>query len=137
MRVMPPQPTGEPIEFKGYPFIVKKLWRQGKLPTVKYGFYGDLLTPENVSAEHLIPHSKPHSTTTTDNLVLSSMANNIKRGNRPLCWYFSEENFAQYKDQFSGIKLPNFDGDAYNAMIEKKVRAILKEEVKNHLDIMA
>ena len=49
--------------------LLKKLWRQGKLPTVKYGFYGDRLTQENLSQEHLRPKSQGGKTEQR-NLVL-------------------------------------------------------------------
>lgn len=134
--VMPPQPVGEPPEFTGYKFIVKKLWREGKLPTVTREVYGDILTQENVSAEHIIPKSKPHSRTTLDNLALSTMENNNKRGNKPLCWYFSEEKFDNYCKQFEGVRVGKFNGDDYIAALTKTVRKVLNYEVKHHLDIM-
>lgn len=132
---MPPQPVGEPPEFTGYKFIVKKLWREGKLPTVVKGIYGDVLTQENLSAEHIIPKSKPHSRTTSDNLALSTMENNRKRGNKPLCWYFSEDNFKTYCDQFKDVVVGSFNGNDYVQALTKTVRKVLRYEVKNHLDI--
>lgn len=37
---------------------IKGLYKEGKLPMVKYDLYGDYLTKENVTDEHVIPKSK-------------------------------------------------------------------------------
>lgn len=124
-------------QFTGYHFLPKKLWREGKLPEVKYGFYGDLLTQENISAEHIIPKSKPGSRTTQDNLALSTIENNRLRGNRPLCWYFSEDNFERYCKQFAGVVVEKFNGDEYVKALTKTVRRTLRKELDQHLDTMA
>ena len=67
----------------GYSHKLKTLYKQGKLPTVKYGFYGGELTKDIVSLEHLQPHSKGGKTV-LNNLVLATIENNNRRGNKSL-----------------------------------------------------
>ena len=46
----------------GYTSILKTHWKNGLMPTVTKGLYGDELTQENVSLEHIKPHSWSGST---------------------------------------------------------------------------
>lgn len=108
----------------GYSSPLKDLYRKGKLP-VKYGFYGDKLTKNNVSLEHLLPHSKGGKTT-LDNLVLSSKQNNFKRGNRPLSEFINFGNVKRYLNQFIGVKLKNFNGNEYVKNILKTIENVLE-----------
>ena len=64
----------------GYHSPLKTLYKKGKMPKVIYGFYGDKLTPKNVTLEHLLPHSKGGASE-LDNFVLASKQNNLARGN--------------------------------------------------------
>lgn len=111
----------------GYSSPLKDLYRKGKLP-VKYGFYGDKLTKNNVSLEHLLPHSKGGKTT-LDNLVLSSKQNNFKRGNSPLLEFINFENVKRYLNQFIGVKLKNFNGNEYIKNILKTIENVLESNL--------
>lgn len=87
------------ITFDGYHSPLKRMWRQGKLPHVKKGLYGDILTQENLSLEHLLPVSKGGKTT-MDNLVLASKEKNSLRGNRDLKEVLSRKQAMDYILQF-------------------------------------
>ena len=54
----------------GYTHYLKTYYLQGKLPTVKRGLYGGILTPETVSLEHILPKEKGGHTTLS-NLALA------------------------------------------------------------------
>ena len=97
-----------------YSSPLKTLWRKGKLPSVKYGFYGDVLTQKNVSLEHLKAHSKGGKTNLT-NLVLASKAKNNARGNESIKDYLTVENVVMYLKQFKDIRIKDFDGNKYIA----------------------
>lgn len=112
MRPNPIQPTSQ-LTFQ-YSSPLKTLWRKGKLPSVKYGFYGDVLTQKNVSLEHLKAHSKGGKTNLT-NLVLASKAKNNARGNEAIDDYLKVNNLVRYLKQFKDIRIKDFDGNKYIA----------------------
>lgn len=119
MRITPTQ-----ITF-GYKHFLKTYWLQGKLPTVKYGFYGGELTKDTVTLEHILPHSKGGKTI-LNNLALSKNTNNWARSNKPLVQFFDIEIFKKYCEQFKGVKLPCFNGDDYIKQITKTVERQIK-----------
>ena len=61
----------------GYTSILKTHWKNGLMPTVTKGLYGDELTLENVSLEHIKPHSWS-GTTDLYNLALASKKKEFK-----------------------------------------------------------
>lgn len=109
----------------GYSHELKTLYKQGKLPQVVNGFYGGKLKLDNVTLEHLKPHSKGGKTT-WDNLVLATAKNNNRRGNMPLKEFLNPELMEKYLNQFKNIKLKNFDGDKYIEKIKKTVENLTK-----------
>ena len=113
----------QPVSF-GYSHKLKTLYKQGKLPTVLKGFYGDVLTKDVISLEHLKPHSKGGKTV-LNNLVLSSVRNNNKRGNKPLKDFLNPETMKEYLNQFKGLKVGNFNGDKYIESITKTVKELI------------
>ena len=117
--------TINPINF-GYKNILKTYFLKGKLPSVTKGFYGGELTKDNVTLEHLLPHSKKGKTA-LNNLVLSKDVNNWNRGNRPLIEYYDPDLFKAYCEQFKGIKLREFNGDDYIKQITATVERLLKQ----------
>lgn len=121
--IVAPINTNAQVSF-GYHSPLKTLFLKGKLPTVKKGFYGDTLTKNTVSLEHLEPHCFGGKTDLT-NLVLASKKNNQARGNDDIANYLDEKNVTEYLQQFIGIKLPNFDGDKYIQGIIKKLGELL------------
>ena len=109
----------------GYKSILKTYWREGKLPSVTHGIYGGELTKDNVTLEHLKPHSKK-GRTVLNNLALSKNINNWKRGNKPIGDFLDKDLFEQYCEQFKGLKLPFFNGDNYIKEITKTIERLLK-----------
>ena len=120
---VPPIKTSEPT-FGGYNSELKTLWRAGRLPQVKKGFYGGKLTQDTLSLEHLEAHSKGGKTE-LNNLVITTKANNCKRGNKPLAEFLNLKAMAEYLLQFVNIKVGNFDGNAYIKGIIQKVGELL------------
>lgn len=110
----------------GYKSILKTHWLNGKMPSVTCGIYGGKLTKDNVTLEHIKPHSKGGKTS-LNNLALSVCENNWKRGNQPISNFLTKENFDAYCEQFKGIKLPYFNGDNYIKEITKNVERLLKQ----------
>lgn len=111
------------ITFEGYNSILKTNWRKGKLPSVQYGFYGDKLTQQNISLEHLHPHSKGGKTE-LGNLVLASQETNNLRGNKDIRQFADKQTVLFYLSQFTGIRLKNFNGDAYIKSIKNTLRRL-------------
>ena len=70
------------ISFNGYRSPIKTMWRQGVL-RVPRGIYGEILTTDNISLEHLIPISCGGETT-LGNIALASQKMNSLRGAKPL-----------------------------------------------------
>ena len=106
------------VSFKSYNSILKTAWKEGKLPTVTKGIYGNVLTADNISLEHIIPHSLGGATR-LDNLMLAEKTANARRGIKPLMQVITYEQLMDYLKQFIGIKIKRFNGDEY-------IREILK-----------
>lgn len=109
-----------------YKSILKTYWLKGKMPSVTHGIYGSELTKDNITLEHLKPHSKG-GRTTMSNLALSKNINNWIRGNKPLSEFLDKDIFEAYCEQFKGLKLPFFNGDNYIKEITKTIERLLKQ----------
>lgn len=107
----------QPIRF-GYSHPLKTAYKKGLLPTVKYDAYGNLLTKENVSLEHIIPHSKGGKTVLSNLLLANKKTNNL-RGVRPLYLYASKGMILFYLEQFKNIKNQYIDGNEYIKLIKE------------------
>lgn len=107
----------------GYHNILKTEWLKGKLPTVKRGFYGDILTKETVSLEHLDCVCNGGETVTS-NLVLASKKQNNLRGNKDLKDFFKRDKAIEYLEQFIGVKTKRFNGDDYIRNIIKRIKGL-------------
>lgn len=118
-------PIGE-VSF-GYSNIIKTLYKRNKLPSVKYGFYGDELTKGNVSLEHLKPRSKGGKTELC-NLVLASANKNQERAARPLSEMLNWECVGRYLEQFRNVHVGTFNGNQYIEMILRTIKRVLKNE---------
>ena len=98
--------------FTGYQHPLKTLFKQGKMPSVKYGLYGEQIGPENVSLEHLKPHSWGGKTEYA-NLALADKNANTARGSRPLADNLSWDMLEAYLKQFN-FRIKNvFNGYEY------------------------
>lgn len=118
--------TKQPNITFGYSNILKTLYKRGKLPTVKYGFYGEKLTPKNCSLEHLVPHSKGGKTE-LENLVLATKQNNSTRGDKCIIPFLDTENTIKYLNQFIGVKEFGFNGNEYIVSILKTLSKIFEK----------
>ena len=120
------QPIGGPkqpqISFT-HKWDVKSMWKKGRLPQVKYGFYGDELTIKNCTVEHLLPISKGGETKTY-NLVLASAANNQARSNTDIRQVIDIDAAKQYLNQFKGIHKRTFNGDHYIKLIKETLKRL-------------
>ena len=120
----------------GYRFRLKTLWLKGKLPWLQYGFYGDKLTKQNVSIEHLEPVSSfkrrmsdkmaKKVSTVWNNVVLASVSKNQARSNFPLGDFINEEAKNRYLDQFRGQIIPGYGkGEKYIKAINETIDRLL------------
>lgn len=114
--------SNDSVSFQ-YSSPLKTLFKEGKMPTVKYGFYGAKLTKQNVSLEHLQPHSKG-GPSCLRNYVLATQENNKLRGNDDIKNHFNLGDALRYLQQFVDIKLPRFDGNKYISDILNTLRKL-------------
>lgn len=108
------------VSFGSYNSILKTAWKKGQLPTVKRGIYGNILTPDNLSVEHVIPHSLGGKTITS-NLMLAERTANAKRGIKPLMEVITYKQLFDYLMQFLDIKIKKFNGNDYIISILKLI----------------
>ena len=95
------------INFNGYNFKLKKLYRQGKLPKDLIDMGGNKLTQKNLSGDHGIPRSLG-GRNTDSNMILATKQFNNMRGNRPLKEVVTIENLTRWANQY--LKLGTIDG---------------------------
>jgi len=110
-----------------YSSVLKTMYKKGKLPSVKYGFYGDELTPKTVTLEHLLPRCQK-GRTELRNLVLASANKNQERGTRPLSEMINWEYAGRYFEQFRNVYVKGFDGNKYIDMVMQTIRNLLDNE---------
>lgn len=118
-------PIKNPVVFR-YKSVLKSEWLKGNMPEVRYGLYGGELTKQNVTLEHIKPHSKGGKTELS-NLALAVDSNNFKRSSKPIGKYLTSEMFENYCKQFEDVKLPTFDGKKYIINLAKTVDRMLKQ----------
>lgn len=95
------------INFNGYNFKLKKLYRQGKLPKDLIDMGGNKLTQKNLSGDHAIPRSLGGKNTDS-NMILATKQFNNMRGARPLKEVVTIENLTKWANQY--LKLGTIDG---------------------------
>lgn len=113
----------------GYNNVLKDLFREDKLPEVKFGLYGDKLTKENVSLEHAIPHSCKNGKSILRNFALASKQKNNLRGNSDIRKFLTPEMALKYLKQFVGIeevskKGTKFNGNQYIEMFSNTLKTL-------------
>ena len=86
----------------GYKTVLSNLYKKGKLPTVKYGLYGNRLDIKNCSNEHLLPASLG-GTTDLSNIALADRFINTLRGNRDIRLFLTPEMAKAYLSQFVDV----------------------------------
>lgn len=109
----------------GYSHELKTLYKKG-LIKIDYDFYGDKLTKDTATLEHLKPHSKGGKTTLS-NLVLATRKSNQMRGNRLLREYYNPAAAENYFNYFKGLFVRGFNGDKYIKLIKRTISNLLKE----------
>lgn len=105
-------PSVNSISFQGYNWRVKKLFDQGKLPTVKRDISGRKLTKGNRTVDHVTPRSKGGKVT-DENAMLATAEFNSLRGNRDIKDFITAENFALWAEQYMDINVDGFNGAKY------------------------
>ena len=109
--------------FTGYQHPLKTLFKKGRMPSVKYGLYGTPINADNVSLEHLKPHSWG-GRTEYSNLALADKRTNTARGSRPLADVLSWEMLESYLSQFN-FKIKNiFNGYDYQERLRRTCEAL-------------
>ena len=98
--------------FGGYNSILKDMYKDGKLPSVKVGLYGGRLSKQTVSLEHIKPASKGGSTA-LKNMALATRDNNRLRGNRDINNYLTKAMLYNYLIQFKDLII-KYKGKIFN-----------------------
>ncbi|MCQ2957291.1 MAG: hypothetical protein MJ180_00140 [Candidatus Gastranaerophilales bacterium] len=106
----------------GYKSVLKTEFKNGNLPTVKIDPMGSLLTKENVTLDHYIPHSKGGKSNLTNYLLMKN-TNNWNKGNLPPS-AIPPNGLAEYLKQFIGVQTKSFDGDGYARQISKTASTV-------------
>ena len=104
--------TFQQPQFKGYNCILKDMYKDGKLPSVKVGLYGGRLSKQTVSLEHIKPASKGGSTA-LKNMALANKDNNRLRGNRDINNYLTKAMLYNYLIQFKDLII-KYKGKIFN-----------------------
>lgn len=90
---------------------IKKLFKQGKLK-LDYGLYGERLTKDNVSDEHIICKCFGGQTVET-NIALASKEMNNRRGCKPIQDFVTIEMVNKYIERVMQNNLKEYDIEAY------------------------
>ena len=116
--ILPIKPS--PIIF-GYKSILKTLFKEGKLPSVRVDIYGKPIKSDmkGLTIEHIVPKAKGGKSKLA-NYALANYADNQRRSAEELLKFTTIENIKNWYNQFKGVILPNFNGDEY-----------IKEGIKN------
>lgn len=144
IKPVEPQPLGKPpvnpypinsgylnaqsINF-GYSSILKDLFKEGKMPSVTQGLYGNKIDSKTVSLEHLKAKSDGGKSVLSNFALAHKDANNL-RGNKPLCQFLSKEMLEEYLSQFN-FEIPEFNGFTYQDMIRSTCRKLGVGSVKS------
>lgn len=107
----------------GYKNELKTLWKKGKLPTVKVDPYGKILEKGKGSLDHIVPYSICKCTK-TENVMITDIWENNKRGTRPLNECTTRENIITYFKQFIGVNVKGFIGNNYIVNALKNIRKV-------------
>lgn len=107
----------------GYKSILKDLFRQGEIPSVTRGLYGNKIDNSTVSIEHLLPHSLGGKDTLS-NYALAHVQANVARGSNPLPYFLDSKMLDDYLSQFNFEIKGRFNGYAYQDMIRKTCKEL-------------
>ena len=119
----------------GYSSPLKTLFKDGQMPTVKNGIYGNPINPTNVSLEHLKPFSQGGKTELR-NLPLADSKANAARGSKPITQFLSTPMVNDYLSQFNFNVPGKFNGFQYQKLIRETCANLnIGEDVKEKLVI--
>lgn len=107
----------------GYKSILKDLFRQGEIPSVTHGLYGNKIDNSTVSIEHLLPHSLGGKDTLS-NYALAHVKANVARGNNPITYFLDNKMLEDYLSQFNFEIKGRFNGYAYQDMIRRTCKEL-------------
>lgn len=105
---------------------IKKLFKQGKLK-LDYGLYGEPLTKQNVSDEHIICKCFGGQTVET-NIALASKEMNNRRGCKPIEQFVTIEMVNTYIERIMQNNVRGYDLEAYCNGILKTFSKIFGKE---------
>lgn len=106
---------------------IKKLFKQGKLK-LDYGLYGEPLTKQNVSDEHIICKCFGGQTVET-NIALASKEMNNRRGCKPIQEFVTIEMVNAYIERVRKNNIKEYDIEAYCQGIIRTFNKIFGKEV--------
>ena len=102
------------------------------MPSVTHGLYGNRLTQQNCSLEHLLPRSQ-RGGTTFSNLALATREANMVRGSKPLSSFLTWEMLEAYLSQFNFRILGVFDGFLYQNQVRRTCERLGVQSRENPL----
>ena len=123
MRIYKP----DPITFTSYQSPLKTTFKKGLLGDDVIGIYGNRITKDNVSLEHIQPVSK-NGKTILSNLVLADRKANYERGNKDIAQFVTIGMIRQYLKQFKNIKCKGFNGNEYIKLIRNTFNKMIEKE---------
>lgn len=113
-------------KFTGYNSPLKKAFKKGVLGNKVYGIYGERLTQDNVSLEHIKPIAHGGKTELS-NLLLADKKKNNDRGTKPIGEFVTIGMLRDYLKQFKDVKTSYFDGEKYIKLIRETFRKLVDE----------
>jgi hypothetical protein len=120
----------------GYKSILKDLFREGEMPSVTHGIYGNLIDNNTVSLDHLKPHSVGGKSVLS-NFALAHAKANSARGNNPLPYFLNKEMLEAYLSQFDFVIPGKFNGYIYQDMIRQTCKELgVGEKLRDSNDIL-
>lgn len=115
----------------GYSSILKDLFKEGKMPSVTHGIYGNPIDKATVSLEHLRAKSYGGQNTLS-NYALAHIKANSMRGNMPLPYFLNNEMLENYLSQFNFEIKGKFSGYKYQDMIRETCKRLgVGEELRD------
>lgn len=107
----------------GYKHALKTAFKEGILPVIHDFYDGSLLSKDTVTIEHLQPHSKGGKTTLS-NIVLTSITNNMRRGNRDIRDFINIENAKKYIEDVKKISIRGINGESYAKSLINRLKSL-------------
>ena len=107
----------------GYKHLLKTAFKEDRLPIIHDFYDGSILSKDTVTIEHLQPHSKGGKTTLS-NIVLTSLFNNMKRGNKDIRDFIDIENAKKYIEDVRKINIKGINGESYAQSLINRLKSL-------------